>query len=516
MQGREARVTQETCARGENASTSGTTSAKREAVSARAGVRVPHSSLEALESGVERRRGSCAEESKTERERGDGPQGIATPTVPETATGVRKLQRTLYRQAKSKPKWKAWSLYADVCRREVLEAALEQVIANGGAPGIDGQRVESLKERKEGNELRERWLAELQTQLRDKTYRPSPVRRVYIPKANGKVRPLGIPTVRERVVQTAVVLLLLPVFEADFHENSYAYRPRKRAQQAIDAIKEALLSGRREVVDADLSGYFDTIPHAELMRLVKGRVSDGSILRLIKGWLRAPVVEEDSKGGRRMRANRCGTPQGGVISPLLANLYLDGLDKAVNTGSEMQAVMVRYADDFVVLCRKGRGAEVYRRLKLWLERRKLKLNEEKTRVVNFEEAGLEFLGFQLSWRKGRSGRKYPHCEPSAKSAHKLREAVREETARATFWKQPEEVIRRINQRMRGWAGYFHYGNSTRVLAKLQWYVEARVGRWLWKKHAKIRGLYAPEHTREQLRERYGLYRMPHHAAYGKS
>ena len=201
---------------------------------------------------------------------------------------------------------------------------------------------------------------------------------------------------------------------------------------------------------------------------------------------------------------------------MLANLYLDGLDKAVNTGREMQAVMVRYADDFVVLCRKGRGAEVYRRLKLWLERRKLKLNEEKTRVVNFEEAGLEFLGFQLSWRKGRSGRKYPHCEPSAKSAHKLREAVREETARDTLWKQPEEVIRRINQRMRGWAGYFHYGNSTRVLAKLQWYVEARVGRWLWQKHAKIRGRYAPEHTREQLRERYGLYRMPHHAAYGKS
>lgn len=515
MLGREARITQETCARGENAPTSGTTSAKREAGSARAGVRVPHSSLEAPENGVERRRGSCAEESKAERERGDGPKGITTPTVPETATGVRKLQRTLYRQAKSKPKWKAWSLYADVSRRDVLEAALEEVIANGGAPGVDGQRVESLKERKEGNELRERWLAGLQTELRAKTYRPSPVRRVWIPKANGKERPLGIPTVRDRVVQTAVVLLLLPVFEADFHEKSYAYRPRKRAQQAIDAIKEALLSGRREVVDADLSGYFDTIPHSELMRLVKGRVSDGSVLRLIKGWLRAPIVEEDPKGGRRMRANRCGTPQGGVISPLLANLYLDGLDKAVNTGREMQAVMVRYADDFVVLCRAGRGSEVYRRLKLWLERRKLKLNEEKTRVVNFEEDGLEFLGFRLSWRKGSSGRNYPHCEPSAKSAHKLREAVREETARDTLWKEPEEVIRRINQRMRGWAGYFHYGNSTRVMAKLQWYVEARVGRWLWKKHAKVRARYAPEHTREQLRERHGLYRMPHHAAYGK-
>jgi hypothetical protein len=163
-----------------------------------------------------------------------------------------------------------------------------------------------------------------------------------------------------------------------------------------------------------------------------------------------------------MRANRCGTPR--VISPLLANLYLDGLDKAVNTGREMQAVMVRYADDFVVLCRAGRGLEVYR--PLWLERRKLKLNEEKTRVVNFEEDGLEFLGFRLSWRKGRSGRNYPHCEPSAKSAHKLREAVREETARETLWKEPEEVIRRINQRMRGWV--FHYGNSTRVIAKLQW------------------------------------------------
>jgi len=191
--------------------------------------------------------------------------------------------------------------------------------------------------------------------------------------------------VRDRVVQTAVVLLLLPIFEADFHENSYAYRPRRRAQQAVDAIKVALLEGRREVVDADLSGYFDTIPHAPLMRLVKGRVSDGTILRLIKGWLRAPIVEEDRQTGvKHTVANRCGTPQGGVISPLLANLYLDGLDKAVNGGRQMKAVMVRYADDFVVLCRKGQGMEMQRRLTSWLERRGLKLNEKKTRVVDFE------------------------------------------------------------------------------------------------------------------------------------
>ncbi len=278
------------------------------AEAARAGVGVLHSSEEVPENGVERRQGSSADACEAERERGDGPQGITTPTVPETATGVWKLQRTLYRQAKGKPKWKAWSLYGDVCRREVLETALWQVIANGGAPGVDGIKVEGLAE--DGGH-RELWLAKLETELRGKTYRPSPVRRVYIPKADGKKRPLGIPTVRDRVVQTAVVHLLLPIFEADFHENSFAYRPKRRVQQAIDAIKIALLSGRREVVDADLSGYFDTIPHAGLMRLVKGRVSDGSILKLIKGWLRSPIVEEDPETGvKRTVKNRCGRRSG--------------------------------------------------------------------------------------------------------------------------------------------------------------------------------------------------------------
>ena len=371
---------------------------------------------------------------------------------------------------------------------------------------MDGVRVKDLAE-DEGH--RERWLAKLESDLRSKTYRPSPVRRVYIPKADGKKRPLGIPTVRDRVVQTAVVLLLLPIFEADFHENSFAYRPKRRAQQAIDAIRNALLSGRREVVDADLSGYFDTIPHAALMRLVRGRVSDGSILKFIKGWLRAPIVEEDPETGvKRTAKNRCGTPQGGVISPLLANLYLDGLDKAVNGSSQMKAVMVRYADDFVVLCRKGQGTEMHRRLKGWLEKRGLKLNEKKTRIVDFEKESFEFLGFRLAWRKGRSGKSYPHCEPSPKSCSKLREAIREETTWSTQWKAPEEVIARVNVRVRGWIGYFHYANSSRVFNKMQWHLTERIRRWLWKKHGRTKAQYGVTYSNKSLHDHHGLINFP--------
>lgn len=515
MPGRVDGVTRETCTRGAQAPTFGTTPETGETETARAGVGVLHSSEEAPDNGVEPRRGSCADAFEAERERGDGPQGISTPTLPEKATKVRKLQRTLYRQAKSKPKWKAWSLYGDVCRKEVLEAALKQVIANGGVPGVDGMVVEDLAEDQGHREL---WLAKLESDLRGKTYRPKPVLRVYIPKADGKKRPLGIPTVRDRVVQTAVVLLLLPIFEADFHENSFAYRPKRRAQQAIDAIKVALLSGRREVVDADLSGYFDTIPHAALMRLVKARVSDGSILKLIRGWLRAPIVEEDPETGvKRTVKNRCGTPQGGVISPLLANLYLDGLDKAVNGGNQMKAVMVRYADDFVVLCRKGQGAEMHRRLISWLERKGLKLNEKKTRIVDFEKESFEFLGFRLAWRITRNGKSYyPHCEPSPKSCGKLREAIRQETTRTTHWKEPQEIISSVNRRVRGWIGYFHYANSSRVFDKMQWQMRERIRRWLWKKHAKSRAHYGTAYSNECLHSHYGLVRFPLHTRWHTS
>ena len=376
---------------------------------------------------------------------------------------------------------------------------------------MDGMTVEELKL---NAETRGQWLGNLREELMMRSYRPSPVRRVYIPKGNGTMRPLGIPTVKDRVVQTAMVLLLMPVFEADFHENSYAYRPRKRAQQAIDAIKEAMMSGRREVLDADLSGYFDNIPHARLLALVRQRVSDGSVLRLIRAWLRAPIVEEDRKTGEKKAVrNRCGTPQGGVVSPLLANLYLDGLDKAVNGGKEFKAVMVRYADDFVILCRKGQGDEIQKRVKRWLESRQLRMNEAKTRLVNGNWESFDFLGYRLSWRKAKSGKSYPHVEPSPKSCTNLRKAIREETRWGTQWETAEAVVSRINRRVRGWIGYFHYGNSTKVFGSMQGYTRNRVRRWLWKKHNKKRGLWAGAYSDQRLHEVHGLIEYPLHAVW---
>ncbi|MCS6243352.1 MAG: group II intron reverse transcriptase/maturase [Opitutus sp.] len=318
-------------------------------------------------------------------------------------------------------------MYGELYRQDILSDALDQVIANDGVPGVDGFEVETLVK---NEAYRAAWLLALAEEMRTKTYRPSPVLRVYIWKdqARTKRRALGIPTVKDRVVQSAAVIVLQPILEADFHDHSYAYRPKRRTHQAMDKVKEAMLSGKVEVVDADLSSYFDMIPHRELLQLVAKRVSDGSVLRLIKTWLRAPIVEEDRDTGcRKVSANRCGTPQGGVISPLLANLYLNDLDHAVNEKCEQKPTMVRYADDLLILCKPGQGAGLQTRLKRWLEARKLKLNEEKTRLVDTRKEGFEFLGFSVAWRQGmKSKRRYLHVEPSAKSLAKLRDKVRME------------------------------------------------------------------------------------------
>jgi len=404
-------------------------------------------------------------------------------------------------------------LYGELYRLDILSDALDQVIANGGVPGADGFEVATLAK---DPVVRAAWLHALAEELRTKRYQPSPVLRVYIWKdqAKTKRRALGIPTVKDRVVQSAAAILLQPIWEADFHDHSYAYRPKRRTHQAMDKVREALLSGKVEVVDADLSSYFDLIPHRPLLRLVAKRVSDGSMLRLIKAWLRAPIVDEDRKSGRRkVLPNRCGTPQGGVVSPLLANLYLNDLDHAVNEQCEQKPTMVRYADDLLILAKPGQGAELQARLKRWLEARQLKLNEEKTRLVDTRKESFEFLGFVVAWRQSlKSQRSYPHVEPSAKSQAKLRDKIRQVLEVRTRNQAAVAVVRKANAITRGWANSFHYGNSTSVFGQQQEFVRHRLRRWLWRKHGRTHGLFE-FFTDDRLHGQYKLWSWPLTAAW---
>lgn len=455
-----------------------------------------------------RRDSACTQAWQRSEGQGDG-SAQAEITTPEK---IRKLQRTLYRKAKAEPKYRFWSLYGDIMRRDLLEHALQRVAANGGAPGIDGQTIESITS---DPQWQSRWLDWLQRELRTKTYRPLPVRRVWIPKPNGGQRPLGIPTVKDRVVQMAATLVLMPIFEADFHPRSFGFRPRRNAHQAIEEIVTAIRRGRTEVLDADLSKYFDTIPHRPLLRLVARRVSDGSILRLIKMWLRAPVEEEDKNGTRRIKPNPTGTPQGGVISPMLANLFLNGLDWAVNEKVERKPVLVRYADDFVILSGPGQGEKLRERLRKWLTARGLRLNEEKTRLLHSRQ-GFNFLGFTVRWQPSRkSGRWYVHVQPSAKSQQRLRDAVRAKLNHWTQHKRITEVVAELNPLLRGWSGYFHFQHSGQVMQDLQGWVCERFRGWLWRKHGCRQGKWKG-YPDDLLYDRYGLWRMPTRAPWKKA
>ncbi len=430
--------------------------------------------------------------------------GMAGATRITTPDKVRQLQVTLYRKAKAEPKYRFWSLYGEVCRRDVLDTALEAQLRNDGQAGVDGERLASINA---SPATRQQWLDRLQEELKTKKYRPSPVRRVRIPKSGGGERPLGIPTVKDRVVQTAVCLMLMPIFEADFHPRSFGFRPKRRAHQAVAEIQKAVQQGYVEIIDADLSRYFDTIPHRELMKAVARRISDGSVLRLIKSWLRAPIVEEDKDGSKRVLPNRRGTPQGGVISPLLANLYLNPLDHGVNDKTSGQAQMVRYADDFVIACPVGRSGGLIARLKKWLQAKGLTLNEVKTRIVNIRKEGINFLGFNLTWRKSFGGRGYLHVQPSQKSRRILREKIGGILNHWTHWRPIEEVVEEVNRVLRGWAGYFHYGNSTAVMNRMKDYSQSRLRRWLWRKHGCRRSLWE-HYASDKLHQHYGLYELP--------
>jgi RNA-directed DNA polymerase len=392
-----------------------------------------------------------------------------------------KLRTALHAKAKAAPTYRFYLLYDKLYRWDVLVFAYERCRANKGVPGVDGQSFQDIKEYGE-----KRWLEELAKELQDKTYQPSPVKRVWIPKPDGKQRPLGVPTIRDRVVQMAAVLVLEPIFEADLPTEQHAYRSGKSALDAIVKVQGLLEEGYTDVVDADLSGYFDSIPHAELMKSVARRISDGSLLHLIKMWLVAPVEETDEQG-RKHRTTRNkdegkGTPQGGVASPLLANLYMRRfiMGWKLNHEQRLQAYIVNYADDFVI-CTRGRAEEAMAAMRDMMSRLRLKVNEQKTRRCQLPEGTFTFLG----------------------KIRKLCQSISEETDHRTCSQGTEEKVRKLNQKLNGWANYFSLGPVVRVYEIVMKHSRRRLRRWLSHKH-KVRTREYAHFPNKFLHDQLGL------------
>ena len=404
----------------------------------------------------------------------------------QTPQRIRRLQRKLYELAKQKPDQRFHALYDKVHREDVLAHAYALCRSNGGAPGVDGVTFEDIEA-----QGRTGWLEGLRKELHQKTYEPSPVRRVMIPKPGGGERPLGIPTIRDRVAQTAAKLVLEPIFEADFEDCAYGYRPKRSAQQAVKTVIRALRAGYSDVVDADLSKYFDTIPHAELMKSVARRVVDRHMLRLIKMWLKVPVSERDANGRERMsggKSSSAGTPQGGVISPLLANIYMHRFLRAWRMrgkGDEFRARIINYADDFVILSR-GNAVQALAWTREVMKRIGLTLNEVKTRICDGRKEHFDFLGYTFGpeyYRK--DGRWYLTMKPSKKSVQRLKEKLRK-VLREGITEPWEDVCKRLNQTLVGWANYFNQGTRLMAYRAIHHSVRSAVRRFLRRRH-KVSG-----------------------------
>lgn len=426
-----------------------------------------------------------------------------------TLESVQKLQTALHAKAKGESEFRFYALYDKVYRRDVLWQALRRCRNNGGKPGVDGQTFRDIEQYGETE-----WLEELAEELRKKTYQPQAVRRVYIPKPDGKQRPLGIPTIKDRVVQTAVLIVLEPIFEADLQPEQHAYRAGRGALDAVRAVHGLLSTGHREVIDADLSGYFDSIPHAELMQCIGRRVSDKAVLHLLKMWLVAPVEEKDRRGHiHRTTGNKDegrGSPQGAPISPLLANLYMRRFVlgwKTLGHQQRFQARIVNYADDFVICCRgTAHGAAVA--MRDMMQRLKLTVNEKKTKLCSVPAETFDFLGYTFGrCYSPQTGRAYLGTRPAAKKVRKLCESLREQTSRRFLLLDAEEIVTRLNRQLRGWANYFCLGPVSRAYRAVDHYATKRLRRWLCKKH-KVSGAGTSRFPDAYLYQELGLIRLP--------
>jgi len=425
-----------------------------------------------------------------------------------TLTSVQKLQMALHAKAKESPDFRFYALYDKVYRTDVLVYAYQRCKANRGAAGMDNQTFEDIEQYGV-----ERWLDELAQELKRRTYQPQPVRRVYIPKPDGKQRPLGIPTIRDRVVETAAMSVLEPIFEADLQPEQYAYRADRSALDAVRHVHKLINTGHRKIVDADLSSYFDSVPHAELMRSVARRVVDGAMLHLIKMWLEAPVEETDEHGNQRRsvrnRDEGRGTPQGAPISPLLSNLYMRRFVlgwKELGYEARWEAYIVNYADDLVICCRTG-AKQALDTMQKMMSKLKLTVNDSKTRVCSVPEEKFDFLGCTFGQcYSPKTGRAYLGTVPARKRVQRICGEIREMTGRSTTSLDPVTIVTKLNRTMCGWANYFCLGPVSTAYRAVDGYATMRLRLWLRTKHklsGRANGMFPDTHLYGAL----GLVRL---------
>lgn len=431
---------------------------------------------------------------------------MSLPTLTET---VGKLQTSLQTKAKAEPAFRFYALWDKVCRKDVLQEAYRRCRANAGAAGVDGETFGQIDFTGQ-----ERWLETLREELTSGRYVPKPLLRVWIPKSNGGQRPLGIPTIRDRVVQMAAVLIIGPIFETDLLPQQYGFRPGLDAKMALRRVYwHVAQHGRREVVDADLRDYFTSIPHSPLLRSLSRRISDGRMLHTIKGWLTAPVVEVvDGRPVQTTEARRTkrGTPQGGVISPLLANCYFRRFLLAWHSHGhqdQLDAHVVNYADDFVICCRPGNAEAAMTRMTALMTRLGLEVNATKTRIARLPEEHFDFLGYTVGRFYGKDGRPYLGTRPSRKSVKSLLRRIHARTTRQWYADEPESTVGRLSSLIRGWCGYFDQGPVVDIYDLVRRYTERRVRRWLLRRAGRLGSGFA-QIPDEFLYEKLGLFAVP--------